>query len=427
MRKYVLLTLMLSGCVHSNSTIPSPVAESNKVTHQPQVQETSKPIESDIITTSGSFLVYTRESRMSDNPYRVNKTDINIDKNGNGYLISADGFIQKIESYKFTNTKLIFSGGYLSSIPLVRINKDGKGIIIESLPLIPQGTEYDPPFRERYSGFYYIVDNFKIVKKIETAPVFDNAFIDENGNGIAYRIENVIDKNSITNSRVHRNIISRKIVNYELSNNDNVEVFKGSGVIISNNKKGLEFSTIYDNVLNPRINMRVVDNTNVNTDFTDIQDFMNSLLLVGQTNLAIDLYGNKIDEEGNGVANFKSKYLISIEDYKLKNTGIVLKNKEDSNIDATPLALNKNGTGLVIFSERDMYTLEYSSYFRKIINNKLNDKKFNSEVDDNKFKIEKNVGFSIKFSALSENGDGIVIMSDKNAIYARYIRNYELQ
>lgn len=445
----VFVTLILSACnmatndlqqnkeqkdikntVTSSTLTPNPSSGTNNNNNDLQIN-TEK---SNIPNILGDFEVYSRSiDDINKNTYY--RDDINIDEKGNGFLKNSDGFIQKIENYKFTDTKLKLPFSGLEYQPIVKINPDGKGIIIEKTPEHPAFTETSKPFRFKKTGFYYVIDNFKIVKKIENAPVFDDVLIDEKGNGIAYRI-----------SSADPNIFSRKIVDYNLSDIDNNEVskmqpFSYTKRIFSNNSTALELM-MYSDKANSRIIgvgdlkrevydltplkfvMRKLDSTNANTNYVSATDPFEG----STTPLNFISFQNKqtLDNNGNGFVILKDKFLVPIENYQLKNSYISLISDFESMTGFLDISINKDGNGLILFTKTihkidsngdDTFSIEY--YLKKLINNKIDTKVYPIE--------ETSIIKDFKLSTLSEKGDGILTFSDNKSTYARYIKNYELQ
>lgn len=438
MKKYILLMLILSGCVSSNSIVTLPSIKPND---KPQIQEIiNSNVEDKALNIKGNFVIHTRDKNISIdseyNIYRSNLNDLNIDENGNGYLVSADGYLQKIESYKFTDTKLIYSDKYVNKLPIVNLNKYEKGIITFALPSIYQKIQDSNTIISRNYGFYYIIDNFKIVKKIEKTPIFDYTLIDENGDGMAYKKDYVYDKYSmLIPSRIERvNIVNRKIINYELSDKDIIEISdnKYRSSFVFNNKKALEFSISSSNFLIAKLFIKIIDNTIINNKFNDISDFIKPLVdLIGLPNNSDSTVNSSyIDLDGNGFVVFNSDdaFIIPIENYQLKNSSLRLtdrsKNKAYESTYVNSVNIDKSGNGIVIITNKKYNPNassidEYNQYYQKIINYKLQDKKY--------ILPDKEIMGQIKISSLNENGDGILIISANDKTYGRYIKNYELQ
>lgn len=428
-RLFLPLLLSISSCIPINRMIDLPsTSPIPSINPSPIISSYPTP---NVITPSdnikGNFIIY---SSPESNLNKFANIALKVDENGNGYFIHQDGFIQKIESYKFTDIKLKISEKPLESFPLVKINKDGKGIIIQTSAYQPQGN--GSVLRIRDYQFYYILDNFKIIKKIEKAPIFDNFLIDEKGDGIAYRFEREETIGTLYNPP--KNIYytySRKINNYELSEIETKEVSKSESTIFQyevlyNNEKSLEL------VQGQRNFTKLLEISNLNPDLIEITNLLTS----NETSIQRNGNNGQIDSNGNGVLIINKTDLIPIQNYQLKNTVLKIQEFKDVLLASTEASINlaqvdKNGNGLILITENKYSKNSFVSeniistqiYSRKIINYKLDSEKNILNTSD----FPNSILYNSKISDLSENGDGIIIFPDNKNCYARYIKNYELQ
>lgn len=440
MKKIIILTTLsiLFSCsnqITNNSNelkqSPSPTISSSPTT-SPSNENINIPSNTNISSIpdiDGNFEIYSRTEELKKVVHDDKVIfDINLDNNGNGFLVTIDGFIQKIEKYQFT-TILDFLdrskyGNILDSIPIVKINSDGKGIIHNRInDYVPDttGESYlNHDYREEKKTFFYNIDNFKIVNKREDIPPFTDILIDKDGNGLAFRTSIYTTK-----------ILKRNINNYSLSNKDEfIEDNKDKKLVPisiekSNNTdylkfffKGLDKS---DSLWLRRINYK-------NFELAQL-----SQIKFSSIDNVTSIEKLSLDNDGNGfivqTRNF-SNMINLIKNYTVEEKEIHI----DIDIDIKKQVLifstsiNKNGNGIIMFKTNsvdedpfDEYNIDPNQFelsYKKIINYKVEEKEISLGTFIEKYPTE------IK---INENGDGILLLSSPHKIQGRYIKNYEIK
>jgi hypothetical protein len=403
----------------------SPIPSSNGNLNIPSNTNTNNI--SAIPDITGNFEIYSRSEELKKVVYDDKVIfNINLDNNGNGFLVTKDGLLQKIEKYQFT-TILDFLdrskyGSTLNHPPIVKINSDGKGIIHNRInDYVPDttGESYlNHDYREEKKTFFYNIDNFKIVNKKEDAPPFTDVLIDKEGSGFAFRT-----------SRYTTKILKRTINNYSLSDKDEfIEDNKDKtlypiSIDKSNNTdylqfffKGLDKS---DSLWLRRINYKKFE--------------LDPLLQIkfSETDNITSVEKLSLDNDGNGfmLQTRNSINIINlIKNYNVEEKEIHIDRDIKKQILIFPTSVNKNGNGIIMFKTNsvdedpfDEYNIDPNQFelsYKKIINYKVEEKEISLGTFIEKYPTE------IK---INENGDGILLLSSPHKIQGRYIKNYEIK